>query len=140
MYILLEDILSDWKSRKQGVTLDSNAIEEETHFLSGTIALKSWRRMRWDWREGFYPCKWQHCYNKNTKCGEHFLSFCNMKILFTWERIKPRKHHGFFKIGRGQEGGSWGRCEAGIHGFTQSTLKQNLANSLNPESVEICFS
>lgn len=49
-------------------------------------------------------------YNKNTKCGKHFMNFCDMKIFFTWERIKPRKHLGFSKIGAvGGRGG--GRVE-----------------------------
>lgn len=32
--------LSDWKSRKQGVTPNSNTAEEERHFLSGAISFK----------------------------------------------------------------------------------------------------
>lgn len=65
------------------------------HFLSGAIALEVGGGGI-GFRVGFYPCEWQPCFNKHIQLGKPFVSICDMNIIFTWKRVKPRKHHEVF--------------------------------------------
>ena len=78
-------ILSDWRSRKEDVTLGSNSIEEERHFLSflSFFFFKAEPRGLWDlislttdWTQAPGPRQWKSPY---WTAREHLRGIFNLR-------------------------------------------------------------